>query len=257
MGDKRSRTIELLNKIRIEKHTTIDELASFFDISTATIRRDIKDLEKKRLVLQTVGGGVVYQQQEHDGAVDPKRSTQMLEQKIRIAEYCTELVQDHEDIIIGPGTTTFLAGRIMSGIADRSFRIITNSLELALETSPIPNIRTVIIGGEVWNKHSMGVLDGHDFFTGCHKEHTAILSPDGLDCRHGATVFESRLVGMLRSMVSVSRKIILAVDSSKFGKVRYHSVVPLSAIHTVVTDIDAPSSMVKEMREQGVEVILV
>ncbi len=257
MGDRKIRTAEILNKIRVEKHATIEELAECFGISTATIRRDIKELERKGLVLQTVGGGVVYQQKERDGAVDPRRSTQMLEQKIRIAEYCTELVQDHEDIIIGPGTTTFLAGRIMSGIADRSFRIITNSLELALETGPIPNIRTVVIGGEVWNKHSLGVLEGHDFFTGCHREHTALLSPDGLDRRHGATVFESRLVGILRSMVSVSRKIILAVDSSKFGKVRYHSIAPLSAVDTVVTDLDAPASMVEDLRAEGVEVVLV
>ena len=247
----------MLNKIRIEKQSTIEDLALFFGISTATIRRDLKELEKKHLVLQTVGGGVVYQQKDRDGAVDPRRSTQMLEQKIRIAEYCTELVEDHEDIIIGPGTTTFLAGRIMSGITDRSFRIITNSLELALETGPIPNIHTVVIGGEVWNKHTMGVLDGHDFFTGCHKEHTTILSPDGLDCRHGATVFESHLVGMLRSMVAVSKKIILAVDSSKFGVVRYHSILPISAASIIVTDLDAPSSMVEEIRSKGVEVVLV
>lgn len=257
MGNRKSRTTELLSRIRIEKHTTIDELAEFFKISTATIRRDIKELEKKRLVLQTVGGGVVYQQQEYSGAVDPHSSTQMIEQKIRIAEYCTELVHEQEDIIIGPGTTAFLAGKIMSGISDRSFRIITNSLELALETNPIPNIRTVIIGGEVWNNHSAGILNGCDFFTGCHKEHTAILSPDGLDCEHGATVFESRLVGVLRSMIAVSRKVIMAVDSSKFGKVRYHSVASISAINTIVTDTDAPADMVEEIRGRGVEVVLV
>jgi DeoR family fructose operon transcriptional repressor len=257
MGDRKSRIVELLGRIRIEKHTSIDELASFFGISTATIRRDIKQLEQEHLVLQTVGGGVVYQQQNRDGAIDPRRSTQMMEQKIRIAEYCTELVCDHEDVIIGPGTTTFLAGKIMSGITDRVFRIITNSLELALETSTMPNIHTVMIGGEVWNKHSLGIQDGHDFFADCHHEYTAILSPDGLDCEHGATVFESRLVMMLRSIVSVSKKIILAVDSSKLGKVRYHAIAPIGAIQIVVTDVDAEASLVEAMRKQGVDVILV
>ena len=201
MQNRKARTVELLNKIRMEKQSSIDELAEFFNVSTSTVRRDLKDLEKKGMVLTTVGGGVVFQQREYNGAVDPKHSTLMLEQKVRIAEYCSELVHDHEDIIIGPGTTTFLAGRIMSGITDRSFRIITNSLELAMETSMVPNIHTVLMGGEVWNKHTVGMLEGHDYFTGCHKEHTAIISPDGIDLIQGATVFESRVVETIRSIV--------------------------------------------------------
>ena len=146
--NRKQRLTRLLNKIKVEKQVSIDQLSQFFDVSTATIRRDIKELEKQEAVVQTVGGGVLYQT-ELTGAVDPSSAGQAIAEKIRIAEYCTELVRDQDDILIGPGTTTFLAGKIMSGITDRRFRIITNSLELAVETSVADNIRTVILGGEV------------------------------------------------------------------------------------------------------------
>lgn len=256
MENRRRRLHQLLNRIKVAQQTTIEELAADFEVSTATIRRDIKELERDGLVIQAVGGTVVYQL-ERTGAVDPRRVSQAIEEKIRIAEYCTELVNDQDDILIGPGTTTFLAGKIMSGITDRSFRIITNSLELALETSAVPNIRTVIVGGEVWGKYSIGVPARGDYFAGCHRNHTLILSADGVDFEAGITVFESRLVEIVRTMIDVSSRIILAADSGKFGKTRYHHIAPISVVTTVITDTGAAPGVVDELRRRGVDVVTV
>ncbi len=207
-------------------------------------------------MVQTVGGGVLYQT-EHTGAVDPANVGQAIQEKIRIAEYCTELVRDHDDILIAPGTTTFLAGKIMSGITDKRFRIITNSLELALETSVAENISTVILGGEVWRKHSVGEKVGFEYFTRCHKQHTLIMSADGFHRDEGITVFETPMVAVLREMISVSDRIVLALDSHKFGRARYHRVGGLENITLVVTDGNAPRDDVEYIREQGVPVVLV
>ncbi|MDA3951732.1 MAG: DeoR family transcriptional regulator, partial [Spirochaeta sp.] len=125
---RKERLSRLLAKVRVEQHTTIDSLAAHFDVSTVTIRRDIKELEKQDVLVQTVGGGVIYKT-EHTGAVDVHSMGHAIAEKIRIAEYCTGLVRNQDDILIGPGTTTFLVGKILSGITDRNFRIITNSLE--------------------------------------------------------------------------------------------------------------------------------
>ncbi|MCK5249631.1 MAG: DeoR/GlpR transcriptional regulator, partial [Spirochaetaceae bacterium] len=225
-------------------------------VSTATIRRDIKELEKKDAVIQTVGGGVLFQS-EHTGALTPRSSTRAIEEKIRIAEYCTELVREQDDILIGPGTTTFLAGKIMSGITDRSFRIITNSLELAIETGAAPNIRTVILGGEIWNKHSVGPHSGNEYFADCHHHHTLLLSADGIDRQHGAAIFDTRLMAIIHEMIKVSDRVILAVDSGKFGLARYNRVADWDRIDILVTDKKAPEDDIEFLRNQGIEVVLV
>lgn len=254
--NRRERLTQLLNRIRYEQQTSIDALSAHFGVSTATIRRDIKALEREESVVQTVGGGVIYQM-EYNGAVDPRSSGQAIEQKIRIAEYCTELVRDHDDILIGPGTTTFLAGKIMSGITDRTFRIVTNSLELAVETSVATNIRTVIIGGEVWNKHSVGSDAGEEYFAGCHRRHTLVMSADGVDLAHGATIFESNLVPVITRMIGVSSRVVLAVDSSKLGRTRRYQVADLSQIALLVTDTAAPAEFIDTVRSGGTQVVLV
>lgn len=253
---RQDRLREILNKIRVEQQTSLEELARFFRVSTATIRRDIKVLEEKSAVVQTVGGRIIYQT-EHTGAVDPGGIGRHVEEKIRIAEHCTELIRDHDDVLIGPGTTTFLAGKIISGIEDRRFRIITSSLELALEASAAPNLRTVVLGGEIWNKYVVGPQIGRGYFDECHRQHTMILSADGVDETQGITVFESRLVPMIDAMVSVSSRIILATDSSKFGKSCFNRVARFDQIRYLVTDRDAPADYVAMARRHGVDVRLV
>lgn len=254
--NRKQRLSRLLNKVRVEQQVSIEELSDHFGVSTATIRRDIKELEKQQAVVQTVGGGVIYQT-ELTGAVGPHSAGQAIAEKIRIAEYCTELVREHDDILIGPGTTTFLAGKIMSGITDRQFRIITNSLELAVETSVAGNIRTVILGGEVWHKHSVGPEAGYEYFHHCHRQHTLVMSADGVDRDQGITVFDSQVVPTIQQMIRVSNRIILAVDARKFGSARFHRIADVAAVSVVVTDERAPRSHVDYLREQGITVVLV
>ena len=55
MVNNRQRRIDLLlNKVKVEQQTSIEDLSNFFNVSTATIRRDIKELEKRGV--DEVGG---------------------------------------------------------------------------------------------------------------------------------------------------------------------------------------------------------
>ncbi len=256
VNSRKHRIEQVLTRLKLKKQTSIADLARFFNVSTATIRRDLRDLEKNDAVIQTVGGGVIFQT-EYTGALTPRSSTRAIEEKIRIAEYCTELICEQDDILIGPGTTTFLAGKIMSGITDRSFRIITNSLELAIETEESPNIKTVILGGEIWNKHSVGTHSVDGYFADCHHHHTLILSADGVDRKHGVSIFETRMIGVIHEMINVSDRIILAVDSGKFGQSRYNRIIDWDRINLFVTDKNVPDNEVDFLVNQGIEVVTV
>jgi len=256
MQHRRKRVEELLNKVRMEGSTTLQELAASFDVSTATIRRDIKQLEENNAVVQTVGGGVMYRGTSISSFSD-EQGIPYLDEKLRIAEYCSELVESHDEIIVGPGTTTFLAGKIMSGVTGKPFRIITNSLEIALETSRMENISTVVLGGVVSGKHTVG-FEGHgEYFDTCHDRHTLLLSADGIDLEHGVTLFDSRYLDIMKNMVRVSNRIILAADSSKLGQTRFLKVCELERVHMLVTDSAAGHDFCDAVRARGVEVVLV
>ena len=166
-------------------------------------------------------------------------------------------MRDHDDFLVAPGTTTFLVGRILSGITDRSFRIITPSLELALETSGVANIRTVVLGGEVRGTYVTGFEAGHEYFHGCHREHTLLMSVDGLSASGSLTVFESSMVPVLKEMMAVAGRTILVLDSSKLGRAMFAPVARVGDVSLVVTDCGASERMRRVIRDSGAQLVCV
>jgi DeoR family transcriptional regulator of aga operon len=255
--NRRKRLEELLNRIRVEGSTSLDQLSRYFGVSTATIRRDVKLLEQEQSVVQTVGGGILYRQPQAAATHNGEERIPFIDEKIRIAEKCTELVEDQDEIIVGPGSTAFIVGRIMTGICDRRFRIITNSLELALEAASVANVETVILGGEVYGRHSAGFTAHDEYFTTAHRQHKLIMSVDGIDLDHGLTLFDPRYMTILQRMISVSREVILVADSSKIGRVSFNKVGDVDAVRILVTDAHAPAQVCEELDKRGISVITV
>lgn len=255
--NRRKRLEELLNRIRVEGSTSLEELSRYFGVSTATIRRDVKLLEGERSVVQTVGGGILYRRNQGAEGQRGEPRLPFVEEKIRIGEQCTELVEDQDEIIVGPGSTAFIVGRILTGIDDRRFRIITNSLELAMEAAGVPNIEAVILGGEVHGRHSAGFTAHTEYFSTCHKRHKLLLSVDGIDPNQGLTIFDPRFMSILQKMISASSELILVADSSKIGKVSFNRIGGIDVVSTLVTDTGALPETCDLLRERGVTVLTV
>jgi len=257
MRNRSKRLEDLLSRIRMQGSSNLDDLAHSFDVSTATIRRDIRVLEEQNAVIRTVGGGILCRESSDLSTTSRDTHVSYIEEKIRIAEYCTELVEEHDEIIIGPGTTAFLIGRILTGVSDRRFRIITNSLELALEASGVSNVESVILGGEVHDHHSTGYTTHDEYFTSCRRNHKAILSADGVDIQSGITLFDQRFLAILRKIVAVSRQVIVAADSSKIGKVCFNTLAEIDSVSMLITDINAPADFCRGLKQRGIAVVTV
>lgn len=259
MGKSRYERLQQLNShIRVEGASRIEDLSKQFDVSTATIRRDVKELERRGFVVQTVGGGIMYSGGVHLNSIDPASdSITQFEQKLRIGRYASSLVNAEDEILIGPGTTTLIVGKSLADIHDREFRIITNNLELALITGQNRNIHTVLIGGELSGTGTTGFDGPRDFFTHCHSGHRLFVSCDGVDIVHGLTSFSTAYLGMLQKMFAASIDITVLVDSSKLGVARFNSIAPVSRVNRLVTDKDADPELCGGLRDLGIEVVQV
>jgi DeoR/GlpR family transcriptional regulator of sugar metabolism len=83
------------------------------------------------------------------------------------------------------------------------------------------------------------------------------LGTDGLTFTQGITTANVLEAEVDRAMVNASSEVIVVADSSKIGVIGLATILPLAEIDKLVTDSDAPQDFVRELREQGVEVILV
>ena len=255
MKNKKERLNGIIETLRIEGNTNIDKLAAKFDVSTATIRRDIKLLESSGQVFQGMGGEIYYKK-DYSGPSREDMLIRAINEKIRIAEYCSTLVNEKETIMIAPGVITTLAGRILGGL-DFEFRVITNSLTLSLELSKLENINLFILGGEIEKQYSTITNFNRDPMCGIQYADKLFMTADGIDAEYGLTYFNASMVPVINGMMTVAREIILIADSSKFGNVCFNYLGDLSKINSIVTDEKLNKKYIKTIESEGIKIITV
>lgn len=106
---RKDQIIHLVTENRIVK---ANELAEQFQVSMETIRRDLEQLEKERIV-RRVHGGAVF---NVASGIEPDytyREIKNYEQKIIIGKKAAELVKDGDTIIIDIGTTTLQMAKFL------------------------------------------------------------------------------------------------------------------------------------------------
>ena len=136
---KDQRQNEIIKLLSVEKSVKTESLASHFNVSMETIRRDINTLERAGLIRKVYGGICLPSDTVHLTALDNwnERLNQYHGEKVRIATKALELIPDYCVIALDIGTTAYELARLLG--QKRGLSVITNSLliagELARNTS--------------------------------------------------------------------------------------------------------------------------
>jgi DeoR family transcriptional regulator of aga operon len=83
------------------------------------------------------------------------------------------------------------------------------------------------------------------------------LSVTGLDAERGATTLEADEALVYRKMLKQSKRVIVATDSSKLGKVSPAFICPANELHVLITDSGAGPEALAPFERQGVQIIRV
>lgn len=237
-----------------ERHAvSVAELSERFDVSPATIRTDLDELERRGLLLRTHGGAVRADRNGREFSLSARERSQ-IEEKGRIGAAAARLIQDGDAIALDASTTAL---QIARRIRDRrELTVVTSSLMVALELIDSPGI-TVVMPGGMLDRDTVSLVGalGTETLARCNAGRGFFgvrgLTPDALT---DINAYEAELK---RSLVSVSKEVTIVADSSKWGRVALVSLIPWSAVHRVISDRGAPADMVAKLRERGVEVVLV
>jgi len=223
----------ILERLQKEQRVLVAELSQEYGVTEETIRRDLDKLEREGFVKKTYGGAVLN---ENTNIEMPLRNREKMNrtEKQTIAKLVAALVEDGEKIILDSSSTSLM---VAQELKDRkNLTVITNSLEVLIEFSKSKGVQVISTGG---------VLQGSSLsLVGRNAEKTlenfyvdkAIISCRGLDIRKGVTDSEEADAEVKRSMVSSSKKLILAADNTKFGEVSFAKVLDLKKVDILVTD---------------------
>jgi DeoR family ulaG and ulaABCDEF operon transcriptional repressor len=173
--------------------------------------------------------------------------------KRAIAKAAVELCEDGEAIIINGGTTTYEMGDFL---CHRRLKVLTNSYPLAEKLIHHGICRVALPGGEVYRDQKLIVSPFEDDSVqhySATRMFMSAISVGPLGVIEGDPLIARAEIKMLKR----AEKLIVLADSSKFVSRGSLVVCPLSRIHTLITDRDAPPSAIEMLRESGVEIVMV
>jgi DeoR/GlpR family transcriptional regulator of sugar metabolism len=79
----------------------------------------------------------------------------------------------------------------------------------------------------------------------------------GVTLTEGLTDVNAFEVQLKRAMVRLAKEVIAIVDHTKWGKMAFASFASIDQVHTIITDDKAPPDLIQQVRQRGVEVLLV
>ncbi len=243
----------ILNKLKKEGFVSVADLSREMDVTTVTVRKDLKLLEEKGLLFRSHGSATPVSPFVTDLPVDEKTLMQV-EEKAEIASMATEMINEGDAIIIGSGTTMLALAKALP--KNIRLTVITAAMNVSIVLLDHPNIEIIQLGGVV-RKSSSSVV-GHnaedmlkDF--ACNK---LFLGVDGISPEFGLTTSNMMEAHLNARMIKSAQKTIVLTDSSKFGKKGFGKICDMEEVDIVVTDEGIPEALKHQLEETGIKVCI-
>ncbi|WP_328911692.1 MULTISPECIES: DeoR/GlpR family DNA-binding transcription regulator [unclassified Streptomyces] len=230
----------------------VAELASLTGASEMTVRRDLETLAAQGVLERYRGGArsLLLRGEEPPFAL---RAGEGQEVKRRIAAEVAALIADGETVVLDGGTTCLEVARLL---ADRRLTVMPLSLHAVNALSAAgPRLRLLLPGGEV-RPGELGVTGPlAEASLGALRFDTAVVGCCGLTAQDGLTAYDLAEASVKRAAIASSRRVIAVAEAAKLTRTALAYVAAPTALHTVVTDTDAPAEQTGALAALGVRVI--
>ncbi len=248
------RRAELVRLARTQGQVIVSELASLFEVSSDTIRRDLDLLAEKGLLARTHGGAVPADELATRDTPFTERLMTQKAAKGRIARAAVALINDGETLILNGGSTARAFAAELS--IRRGLTVVTNNLSVPSVLSA-EAVRDVYVLGGQYRPESEVTLGEVRFASvpGISAD-TAAIGVGGITPAAGLSTTLLAEATMIADMIAAARRTIVLADASKFGHSAFAHIVPLSAVHILVTDAEPPPELVRALSEAKVDVVV-
>jgi DeoR/GlpR family transcriptional regulator of sugar metabolism len=251
------RYLRILEVVERFGKATVAELSEALGVSPVTVRRDLEKLEERELLLRTHGGAMALHARIGEVAQEKsfsEKAEALAAEKERIAEAAARLVNDGDAVLLTAGSTNMRLAQKLAG--KKRLKIVTNAANIAVQIGNETDCEVILTGGTLRPKSFALVGPLAEESLGRIRVDKLFLGVDGFDLNEGLTTPNLSEARMDRTMISIAKQVIVVADHSKFGKVCFSRVAPLSVVHTVVTDRSLDADTCGRIRELGIELIV-
>ena len=246
----------ILSMIKRTGLVRVDDLAKSLGASENSIRRDLKHLEERQMVERVYGGAVPVNNGRDQLVPFNKRSRIHPEEKLAIALAAVELIKPDSSILLDAGSTVYALAERINEAVSFPLTIVTNSLDTAALFAHSADFELLLCGGSIsQSPRSLVGPYAESFFSQIHTD-ILFLGASGMSDRGGLTNSNMDEIGVKRGMIGAADRTVVLLDSSKIGRTATYPITDLQAIHTIVTDSGVSEEVVRQLEDNGVNVVI-
>jgi DeoR/GlpR family transcriptional regulator of sugar metabolism len=240
-------------------------LVQRFNLSPTTARRDLIVLEKQGLLRRVHGGAIavgkttpatVMPESVSPAKPSPPESADPAE--VRIGRAAANMVSDGQTVFLGAGRLPLAAAQQL--IAHRSdLTIVTNGLDVAhWVATHKPASQTLILTGGQAEERGLGLLGQlvQSSLANLRPNHV-ILELGGISPVEGLTDDSLARAETAHLLFETGAQVILLAPPERVGRVAAAYVAAASELDVLITTREAPASILWDLSEADVQVVLV
>jgi DeoR family fructose operon transcriptional repressor len=249
------RQLDILTLLRSSGSLSICKIASKMNVTTATIRRDLVEMEKTGTITKSFGKASYIFHNDDLKKIEPTNIEDEKELiRRKIAKYAAGMVNDGDVIYMNSSGTASL---VLEYLGNKNVTVLTNNAR-AIERSIGANTQLIMTGGIVFGKKES--LVGQYAIDSIEKvcATKCILGVSGISAIGGITSQILLETDINRAMLKycIGSKIIVA-EGSKIGTTRIFFSGNISDATHLITDSSAGKDALAAIEECGIKVISV
>jgi DeoR family transcriptional regulator, fructose operon transcriptional repressor len=247
---KEERHLIILKQVHNHNRVLLVDLANLLNVSVDTVRRDIIELSRKKQ-LQKVHGGAISN--DFGFSTEADRKIYQFEKKTIIAKKACKLLSDGNVILISGGTTNNEFAKLLP--KNLNLTIFTPSLPVAIQLLRQPNKEIMFLGGKI--SHDAQIAIGGQIINTLSdiKVDLCFLGSGYVDPIQGLTEFDWEVVQVKKAMLKAAKKSILLSISDKLNSVQKYKTCNISAIDTLITELEPNSPVLLPFKDQEVNIL--
>ena len=233
--ERKRKIVDITNE---RKSVTINELMEILDASQSTIRRDLNELDRSRLIKKVHGGAVSLKNQilTKDETVLQRQDLNTGSKK-EIARYAASLIKESDVVYLDAGTTT---AEMLPFLQEVKAVYITNCISHA-DVLAAYGHRVYLPGGTL--KTTTDALIGAETTKYLERMNFTIgfFGANGISIREGMTTPDPEEGEVKRTAFNHCAETYILADQSKFNVICTYTFAPIDK-GFIVTDSSAPKA---------------
>jgi DeoR family transcriptional regulator, fructose operon transcriptional repressor len=230
----------------------VTELASRFRVTAETIRRDLTELEQRRLLRRVHGGAISIHRFRSEPAIAEKAAA-MATEKAAIATAALSFVPEHGSVLIDAGTSTLA---LAQGFPERDLTVFTHSVAIALELAGRRALQLYVIGGRLRTRTLANVDDWALRQLAALRVDVAFVGTNAFSVGRGLSTPDPAEAAVKHAICLAAAQTVVLADHTKLDQESAVQFAAIDEFDVLISDGGLAEADRRALEEAGIEVVL-